>query len=94
MCKSRKQKRNIGKTWLLLLWNPHNKPYKKTYKFKNQLLIVFISFIKQKIIKLVCFFIKTLCFLIGYIKKKTTILIRTMIKNLLSHKSKTGLKTC
>jgi|SaaInlV_125m_DNA_1040241.scaffolds.fasta_scaffold00219_25 hypothetical protein len=62
MCKSRKQKRNIGKTWLLLLWNPHNKPYKKTYKFKNQLLIVFISFIKQKIIKLVCFFIKNLWF--------------------------------
>jgi hypothetical protein len=62
MCKSRKQKRNIGKTWLLFLWNPHNKPYKKTYKFKNQLLIVFISFIKQKIIKLVCFFIKNLWF--------------------------------
>ena len=62
MCKSRKQKRNISKTWLLLLWNPHNKPYKKTYKFKNQLLIVFISFIKQKIIKLVCFFIKNLWF--------------------------------
>ena len=62
MCKSRKQKRNICKTWLLLLWNPHNKPYKKTYKFKNQLLIVFISFIKQKIIKLVCFFIKNLWF--------------------------------
>jgi hypothetical protein len=62
MCKSRKQKRNIGKTWLLLLWNPHNKPYKKTYKFKNQLLIVFISFIKQKIIKPVCFFIKNLWF--------------------------------
>ena len=62
MCKSRKQKRNIGKTWLLLLWNPHNRPYKKTYKFKNQLLIVFISFIKQKIIKLVYFFIKNLWF--------------------------------
>ena len=62
MCKSRKQKRNISKIWLLLLWNPHNKPYKKTYKFKNQLLIVFISFIKQKIIKLVCFFIKNLWF--------------------------------
>ena len=62
MCKSRKQKRNIGKTWLLLLWNHNNKPYKKTYKFKNQLLIVFISFIKQKIIKLVCFLIKNLWF--------------------------------
>jgi len=62
MCKSRKQKRNTGKNRLLLLWNHHNKPYKKTYKFKNQLLIVFISFIKQKIIKLVCFLIKNLWF--------------------------------
>ena len=62
MCKSRKQKRNIGKNQLLLFWNPHNKPYKKTCKIKNHLIIVFISFIKQKIIKLVCFFIKTLWF--------------------------------
>ena len=94
MCKSRKQKRNTGKNRLLLLCNPHNKTYKKTCKINKHLIIVFIIFIKQKIIKLVCFFIKTLCFLIGYIKKTTTILIRTMIKNLLSHKSKTRLKTC
>ena len=62
MCKSRKQKRNIGKNWLLLLCNPHNKTYNKTYKTKNILIIVFINFIKQKIIKFVCFFIKTLSF--------------------------------
>ena len=62
MCKSRKQKRKTGKNRLLLLCNPHNKTYKKTCKIKNNLIIVFINFIKQKIIKLVCFFIKTLWF--------------------------------
>jgi len=62
MCKSRKQKRNIGKNRWLSLWNPHNKTYKKTCKIKNYLIIVFINLIKQKIIKLVCFFTKTLWF--------------------------------
>ena len=62
MCKSRKQKRNIGKNWLLLLWNPHNKTYNKTYKNKNNLIVVFIIFMKQKIIKIVCFLIKNLWF--------------------------------
>ena len=62
MCESRKRKTITGKNQLFWLWNLHNKPYKKTCKIKNHLIIVFISFIKQKIIKLFCFFIKTLWF--------------------------------
>ena len=70
MCKSRKQKRNIGKNRLLLLWNSHNKTYKKTCKIKNQLIIVFVWFIKQNPIKTFLFFYKNVVVFQLIISKK------------------------
>ena len=95
MCEAKKKRENIGKTWLLFLWIPHYKPYKKKCKIKNHLTIVFIWFIKQKLIKTCLFFYKNVVFFQLIISKKTTtILKKTMIKNLLPSESKTRLKTC
>ena len=95
MCEAKKKRGNIGKIWLLFLWIPHYKPYKKTCKIKNHLIIVFIWFTKQKLIKTCLFFYKNVVFFQLIISKKTTTtLIKTMIKNLLPHESKTRLKTC
>ena len=95
MCEAKKKRGKISKNRLLFLWLPDYKPYKKTCKIKNHLIIVFIWFIKQKLIKTFLFFYKNVVFFQLIISKKTTTtLIKTMIKNLLPHERKTRLKTC
>ena len=95
MCEAKKKRGKIGKTWLLFLWIPNYKSYKKTCKIKNHLIIVFTGFIKQKLIKTCLFFYKNFVFFQLIISKKTTtILTKAMIKNLLPSESKTRLKTC
>ena len=95
MCKTKKQKRYIGKTLLLLSWLSYFKPHKKIHKNKTILTIVFNVLIKQALVKICSFFTKFLCFINQlYQKKTTTVSISYSIRKLLLRKPKTRLKTC
>ena len=95
MREAKKPRRNIDKSWWSTVLIPHYKPYKNTRKINNNLTIVFIRLIKQRIIKNCLFFYKKVVVFILVISKKTgTKLIRTMIKNFLRYGSNTELKTC
>ena len=70
MRKAKKQRRNIDKTWLLLVLIPYYKLYKNTGKIKKHLIIVFIRLIKQKLIKKCSFFYKNVAGFLLIISKK------------------------
>ena len=80
---------------LLLGFKKHKKKLKRTHKNNNQLITVFIWFIKQFIIKPYLFFAKNrVVFNTNKSKKTKTILIKTITKKELTHKTRIRLKTC
>jgi len=95
MYKAKKQKGIEVETWRLFLKAVCFRLQKIKHKHKNNLILVFIEFIHQKLLNIYLFFLKNLCFFSTNHNKKTTkTLIKNMLKNLLPNETKRVLKTC
>ena len=95
MCRKKKKKRYISKTWLLLSWLSYFTPHERTYKIKNILAVVFNVLIKQRLVKISLFFLNFLSFIDQlYQKKSSVVSISNSIRKLLLRKPRTRLKTC